>query len=212
MSMWMLRRRCMGESMITADKFRVAWCATWAEKDKEQALSDRFSGDGKWSDWTNIMVGSEEEKGRIEDSKAFLCTVMRKLSSNMYYWREELFRADVGFVSKSDAFMNSYGEHTMPLFIDVLIEHENRYKEIHQEMWKLIFYRSPLKVLITYAYGEEAQNTVNKMLEFLGKANAKFRENENTEYLFVIGSVAGKDAKMKWRYASDKEQTLQELC
>ena len=192
---------------VTEDDFCKAWCAVWEKKDKNKCLSNQFSGEGSWGDWTEAMLTDKKE--------AFLkqvkCKLAGTLSREMYYWDEELFRVDVGFVSECNDYMNTDGKYTYPLFFDVLIEHENNMHKIHEEMWKLIFVRSPLKVIVSYGHLKDGvQEKINECIGYLQNANAAFPENEDTRYLFIIGNHV--DEKIRWRWASNKQSSLRNLC
>ena len=77
-------------------------------------------------------------------------------------------------------------------------------------MWKLLIFRSPLKILIFYDYLEDEKRTEkkqhwlqNKLVDLLkmGKeVDARCQEAENTEYLFLIGNRDTKWQLPKWRY------------
>ena len=83
----------------------------------------------------------------LSKKNAFLKEVMERLrpkSERLEYVREKLSRIDAMFVGGEDLFRNNL-EH--PSKFHVLIEHEHN-ENFEKEMWKLIFLRAPLKVLI----------------------------------------------------------------
>ena len=98
--------------------------------------------------------------------------------------------------------------------LHVIIEHENE-DRVEQEMHKLLFHRSPLKVLIFYDWPEykkaEKQNYARwlddklSQLFVLGKAvNEAWLEAEDTEYLFLVGNTIEENKIPQWRYLISK--------
>jgi len=191
------------KKMITAKAFCDAWRKVWNRKSEKMSSAFAVSS---WGEWTKLILTTES--GFLHEVK---CEIENVVSREFIYWCEEIFRTDVAFVTKGGPyFMNTYGEDTMPLFVDVLIEHESQFQTTHDEMWKLIFYRSPLKVIVTYAHPDEWKTKLEELLKFLYLANEAFPENPDTRYLFIVGPRAGKE--MRWRWASDEQHKLQDLC
>lgn len=188
--------------MITPKVFCEAWRKAWNRK--SERMSSAFS-QASWGEWTKLMLAADS--GFLHEVK---CEIENAVSRELIYWCEEIFRTDVAFVTKGGPyFMNTYGEGTMPLFVDVLIEHESQFKTTHDEMWKLIFYRSPLKVLVTYAHPDDWETKLKCLLKYLCLANEAFPENAGTQYLFIVGHHAGE--KIRWR-AYDQQHKLRDLC
>ena len=95
---------------------------------------------------------------------------------------------------------------SFPSRLDVLVEHENG-ERWEEEMWKLIFWRSPLKVLIGYDLPDERRTTAKRQ-EWLGvktqmlrsmldRANAAFGEMDS-EYLLIVGSQRKGEVYWRW--------------
>ena len=181
---------------ITAQQFLDAWCDVWEKKDKNKCLSNQFSGDGSGGDWTKAMLTGED---------AFLKRVAAKLGIKHKQEKERkgYYRLDMVFLHDEDE-----GEGYPSLF-DVMIEHEND-RQPENEMWKLIFLRSPLKVIIFYHSNPEEK--IKECVEMLCEANKSFPENPDTDYLFIIGTVDRPNQKMYWRWASDKKPSLERFC
>lgn len=93
-----------------------------------------------------------------------------------------------------------------PTMYDVIIEVENDCRCAWQEMTKLTWVRSPLKVLITYnrhQFDTSIWQTETKMLvdtfsNIIHQSNQAFKDNSETEYLLIIGNNA--DCKLNWKY------------
>ena len=99
-----------------------------------------------------------------------------------------------------------------PYHLDAVIEHENA-KHPENEMWKLMLLRSPLKVIIFYDHCKvDLSDKLTELKKMLEKANAAFPENKKTEYLFIIGAGEVKGEPLKWRRASHKKLSPQNLC
>ena len=196
----------MSDEFITPEEFCDAWKKVWADKDENQKLSNQFTGDGTWGEWTKCMLGSKDD-----ESESFLeCVVKEVMGENPYGCEHEgSIRVDLRVVADKN---KGYPNSGYPFLLDILIEHEND-KCPENEMWKLMLLRSPLKVIIFYDHCKvELPVKLKELREMLTKANAAFPENENTKYLFIIGSGNVKGEKMRWQWATDKEQSPQNLC
>jgi hypothetical protein len=142
----------------------------------------------------------------------FLENVMSRLQSKeqMLEYRRENYSIDAVFIGGIDLFKSDYG---YPSELHVLIEHEKR-ENIEEEMWKLIHWRAPLKVIIFYDWDEDEKSTnsrtnwvdtkIIKLLEMLDTVNAFFPENVDTEYLFLIGNRMDVNSIPTWRWTSNK--------
>ena len=77
----------------------------------------------------------------------------------------------------------------------ISLEHENNYLMAYEEMMYLTTRRARLKVLVTYYDDdtpEETQNIFITLCEnfslIIRQSNILFNENEQTEYLLIVGS------------------------
>ena len=193
----------MGDrKIITADEFCDAWCSTWKTKDKDQSLSDQFTGDGTWGKWTERMLAG--------DNSFLVCVVKKLMGACPYkYVHEGGIHVDMCVVADKD---KGYPNSGYPYLWDILIEHEND-KRPENEMWKLMLLRSPLKVIIFYDHCKvDLSEKLTELREMLKKANAAFPENKKTEYLFIIGAGEVKGEPLKWRRASHRKLSLRNLC
>ena len=92
--------------------------------------------------------------------------------------------------------------------MDVLIEHEND-EYIEEEMWKLLMWRSPLKVLVCYDWAENEKTTckriqwlknkLDELADMARQVNETWNEAEETEYLIVIGTL-NSDDNVCWKF------------
>jgi hypothetical protein len=142
----------------------------------------------------------------------FLENVMNRLQTKgqILEYRREYYTIDALFIGGIDLFTSDYW---YPSELHVLIEHEKR-ENIEQEMWKLIHWRAPLKVIIFYDWDEDDKSTdlrinwvetkIINLFEMLDTVNAFFPENVDTEYLFLIGNRVDKNSIPTWRWTSNK--------
>lgn len=129
----------------------------------------------------------------------------------------EFYKLDLVYVSGKDLFREDL---YYPSLLPVIIEHEH-FNNVEEEMWKLIFWRSPLKVLISYDWNEDEKTTHRKrnwwtdklkaLSEMLTTANRDYPETEMTEYLFIIGNREDVQSDIKWRW-TDTTLKLNSFC
>ena len=184
---------------LTAEEFRKGFTAAW----KERWSSDIEGLHTKYAstrEWTELML---DKRGLLADVCKRLSTIERPL-----VYRQEWSKFDALFVQgkavDSDEVMDEYPIHA-------LIEHENA-DHLDTEMWKLIHWRCPLKVLIFYDWNVGEKTTDNRkrwlqcrmggMRGMLKRANAFCPESSATEYLFIVGS-RDNDQHPRWRWATN---------
>ncbi len=191
-----------------AEDFREAFLAEWQDRlsaEKEKLLA-AYPSD---SAWTKYMLDKEV---------GFLQGVRGRLPEgvNLSYARE-WYTLDAVFYGGTDL-APALGRY--PSELHVLIEHENG-KDVETEMWKLIFWRSPLKVIIFYDYHDDQKTTEKerRWLEdklavlwcMLDSANSFLKENDETEYLFLIGTRKEAGGMPYWRWTIDSKRTPSRL-
>ena len=133
------------------------------------------------------------------------------------YFRRQWYTLDALIVGGQDLFDDRIKDPLHPSRIETLIEHENG-DDWEVEMWKLLFWRAPLKVLIGYDYYEEdyhlprrgRQNETRR--DWLGlKVNnlrrmylevVRHMPEPNAEYLLLIGNRASRsnNSDVMWRW------------
>lgn len=98
--------------------------------------------------------------------------------------------------------------------LSIMIEHENGYNP-EEEMYNLIFHRSPLKVIIFRDYDDDDREKKEKyrdwleeklkiFLAFLKNANEIHGEDNSTRYLFIVWAREHEGGPVYWRWASDE--------
>ena len=101
-----------------------------------------------------------------------------------------------------------------PVLYDILIESENSIGISHEEMLKLVCMRARLKVLITYTFDsdgsgpreERASSAIDHARDqfdrVIDESNARYAENQETEYVFVVGRLISANgdsrARIEW--------------
>lgn len=176
---------------ITPDKFVAAWRTVWLGMLKSERADVVKKFCGKSKPWTDYMLTGEN---------SFLPRLGRQLlGENAEVVRESYGMVDICFVANNN---RGYPER-----IDVMVEHENQ-SNVENEMWKLIFLRSPLKVVVFYHHSPE--DKLEQCWEMLMRANEQFPENPDTRYLFIVGNVV--DNELHWRWASDQKHKLCKIC
>jgi hypothetical protein len=176
-----------------------------------------------WKNFHNQKLNSEIDKFHYYEKKLkthiildgidqFIIGEYQKLNKPMKSFREDYTR-DLTFVhdvNENVVITKSYHDDPLPSSFghyykyEIILEHENDILLCQQEMIKLTYFKSPLKVLITYCwdnkeedkykvYREKAKNNFKDIIE---KSNKDFPENISTEYLLIIGQKF--TAKYEW--------------
>lgn len=132
-------------------------------------------------------------------------------------WKIDLIMGSHNNISGLQNMRNGPGQMTVgeqffyPSHYELLLELENNRSTCWQEMYKLTQLRGRLKVLVTYdkEYYTDHQN-FNVALEHLDsnfksiikQANDQFPENEQTEYLLIVGKPSlvppNEDIRLDW--------------
>lgn len=192
---------------ITADRF----VELWLELSKSHDLKNKYQLTNKT--WTESLIGkatcrNEQSPFGIfikeQTNKNFVCRnedgdVDMSLSG---YGAFEVFPVGKKNVQEMIS-LNDY-----PTNYNILIEHENDIKLCYQEMIKLTYYKSSLKVLVTYNYDENAENqwqkteanAVANFSSILQQTNSEMPENKDTEYMFIIGQMKKNLPVLKWTF------------
>jgi hypothetical protein len=190
-----------------------AFAETWNEQRKLGGIAEHWPNpedpEKISPQWKILMIGkagspSPSILGKMLEKFRVLDTKMK--------FRYELYTVDVAIVGGTDTFQKDL---RYPSSVYAVIEHEmNWYPE--EEMWKLLHWRCPLKVLITYDYTEDQkkgrpsrQTWLDKKIETLWQmrdAVDGFQGDEQgTNYLFLIGETKYPDGQVGgWRYASSE--------
>lgn len=181
---------------ITTEQFLDAFREQWNEEDPD-GINNSYPAERRW---TEFMLGTRDSM-----EKGFLYRVSAKLSVDM---GREWYTLDCVYYKMESSQIE--GSELFPACLDAIIEHEN-YGNVEYEMWKLLLFRSPLKVLIFYDYREDKmekserkKNWLDSKLEELLRMGSAFEyewpETPDTEYLFLIGNRAGDTDMPRWRH------------
>ena len=114
-----------------------------------------------------------------------------------------------------------YRNREYPARLNVIIEHENG-NELEREMWKLVMWRAPLKVLVFYDWPDDERTGNPRRARWLkDKLNALFRirsevgtlwpEADETAYLFLVGRPLQHGDLPVWWYCDSSNPTLRLL-
>ena len=216
--------------LVTAEDFYAAFIECWKKEaldtDKETLKSGIIEKYAKSGEWTKCMLGG---KGGDGMEASFLYKVKSRLCDRpnahgkLLRMSREWYTLDAVFYSGNNLFgCEQKGEEYPPL-LDVLIEHENG-GDVETEMWKLLLFRAPLKVIIFYDWGDSDKKHENKGKERkqwlpakLGelalmamKVEHLWPENEDTEYLFIVGHRNSED-QLCWKKFSLNE-LIEKYC
>ena len=185
---------------VTAKQFCKVFHKLWNEEkeNKREVILGAYLDSDK-DLWTKYMLGNND---------SFLHRVSKGLVSGeqSFEMAREWMKMDCVYYKKKP---NLIENNIYPACFDVYIEHEN-WNKVEEEMWKLLLYRSPLKVLIFYDYPEYDKNTEtkenwlqNKLAKLLWmgqKVDDEWPEADNTEYLFLVGNRVNEGGFPRWRY------------
>lgn len=198
-------------NQLTAENFREAFASTWKVLVQEQgdAIKQAYAQD---LTWTKFML-----KGG-EHSQSMLASVADWLGKNknlMLKTRQEWYTADMLLVSE-DCFA---GVIDYPHFVDAIIEHENGAR-LEEEMWKLLQWRSPLKIIIGYDYTAEhykktgraderwIDQKYNVLRSMYVTATERFKDPD-AQYLLIYGQRET-DGSIHWYHQRiDQEDSKQ---
>ena len=157
--------------------------------------------------WTEYMLAKKEAP--YEDS--FLRRLATRLSAPPLAMGREWYTLDaVYYEAKKDSYIYCpKGGGPYPNCLHVIVEHENA-GDVETEMWKLLMFRSPLKVLIFYDYRDDDKRTEEKRDWLKNKLEKLFKmgravegacpEADNVGYLFLVGNRSEDEQPPRWRY------------
>ncbi len=144
---------------------------------------------------------------------AFFDRTCKRLSLTYY---KELYSIDAAFVGGEDLFRSDLA---YPSQVHVLLEHENG-PNVEEEMWKLLHWRCPLKVLVFYDYPEKSTSAPSlsgwgaqklKALEEMRQKVVDFLpEHEAVTYLYIIGQTTSNES-IRWWSATDNSSQPEPL-
>ena len=197
--------------MVSVQDFLKAFSQQW-NADQEcrgvQPLRDAYQDDDMW---TAYMQG--RNRGAFPDT--FLDRLAERLGQKAIRERQYL---DV--VYYTEVARNAPQDRIRPVHWNVIIEHENG-EDVEKEMWKMLQWRAPLKVLIFYDWPPWRQTTpdredwlVNKLdalFDLRREVDASWPEAIATTYLFLTGKPPQPGTLPDWRYCDSTDQNLRPL-
>lgn len=188
------------KKLITAQEFEKAFRSQWEEDkhSREEDINEAYNG--PWQNWTKFMLGIKDRNSQ----DAFFYRVLQKLEKKDIDFAREWYTLDAIYHRCESVYKEDY-----PPCMDVLIEHENNYEQMEEEMWKLSMFRSPLKVLVSYDWDEKEKTTphrmsvlknkLDKLADMARQIDGNWKEAEDTEYLIVIGN-RNADDDIIWKF------------
>ena len=187
------------KKQITAQEFERAFCSQW-EEDIHSHEEDINKAYDDSSNWTEFMLGITCGDGQ----DAFFYRVLQQLKKKDIDFSREWYTLDAIYHRHELVYEEGY-----PSCMDVLIEHENDYTRLEEEMWKLLMFRSPLKVIVSYDWDEREKTNqsrmnglkdkLDKLADMARQIDENWKEAEDTEYLIVIGN-RNADDNIIWKF------------
>ena len=189
---------------IDGKKFLDAFKKEWEKllQHDEENIRNSYPFNDKWTDYFVTGENSFLEKVMLN---------LREEANDLNYWRE-LYNIDASFIGGKELI---WGNDNLlyPSIIYALIEHENAGVP-EEEVWKLAYRRSPLKVTIFYDYHEHEKASGRTRDEWVPHKLASFNSIINeingfcgkepeVEYLFIIGNKESEHSNPRWRYINE---------
>lgn len=185
----------MPSPKITANEFITAFQSEWNSHCTVKAISGIAPFDNRAA-WTRMM----------QDRDGFLHRVMQRLvnQNRRLEYKTEWYSVDALYVGGDDIYLKNL---SYPSEVHALIEHEFN-EDLETEMWKLIHWRAPLKVIISYDWAVKDKTTdqrrnylsdkVAKLRSMLDSVNIFHSESSETEYVFLIASRVTHNGPITW--------------
>jgi hypothetical protein len=180
------------------EAFKIQWCADEASNSFEfqLACNDRTR-------WTHYVL----------DQSGLLARTMASFQARvpgLLYDREWYTVDAVYYVDHHEALHDR--THPVRSEVHALIEHEHDV-DVEKEMWKLLHWRAPLKILMFTDYSEDERRANPRYRCWLGEKLAQldrmidvaaqfFQENVDTEYLFLVAAWKASNLGIQWRFAT----------
>ena len=198
------------ERKVSAEDFYKAFADQWSEE-LSGRLDDILHAYEDNKRWTEYMLARKE----TPYGGSFLRRLVKRLSSrsapSLAMGREWYTLDAVYYEAEEDSYIyRPKGGGPYPNCLHVIVEHENA-EDVETEMWKLLMFRSPLKVLIFYDYrDDEKQNSekktrwlcekLQKLCDMGRRSQQQCPEAANVEYLFLVGNRSEDGQPPCWRY------------
>lgn len=208
--------------MLTADMFVHAFGCAWRQRIAEDQEADRiarcFEDNKAWTEYMLSLAPRDEPGGSRAGLLADVADRLVPNIADLVYHGREIYTLDAVFAGReTGADLCNRLEGGYPSRLYALIEHENG-EPLEEEMWKLLWWRAPLKVIIGYDYWQSERDSNPRKQTWLGtklalladmwqRVDAFFPENPASEYLVLIGAPRDLSADSRerelpaWRYA-----------
>lgn len=197
--------------MVSVQDFLTAFSQQWKadQKHKGAKLRDAYQDD---KSWTAYMLGEK----KVDFCGTFFNRLARRLGQESLPQRQRL--DIVYYTTKAQNIRHT--KRIRPARLNVIIEHENG-EEVEEEMWKMLMWRAPLKVLVFYdwppwqATTTRRQNWLdNKLIQLLDmrhEVDTLWPEAAKTTYLFLVGCLPQRGTLPVWWYCDSSNNKLREL-
>lgn len=178
--------------------FRSVW-HEYRTRVPSKALHSLFGCD---AEWTRCMLGYLEAEAGLP--------VLHDVVARYARWRgysedvpdrivaQEL-KFDLTLAGGVKGFPPSRTRFGYPQRFEVLLEHENDWTSIHEEVWKLLMVRSDLAVLVSYLpSGKRETRFLDQAIEMIRMAATADPAARADRLLFVIGHREAEGAPINW--------------
>ena len=189
---------------ITAQRFLVDFRELWKEtmENNSEGIRQSYCNDRTW---TGFMLADENAFFRRLSERLSFDVGMEFQTLDCVYYRKESNQIE--------------GHESFAACLDVIIEHENG-ERVEEEMWKLLLFRSPLKVLVCYDWNEYEKGRSEKrgnwlsdklsgLLRMGSEFGARWPEADDTEYLFLVGNRLDEGALPRWRHMTVRSRDFE---
>ena len=199
--------------MISAQDFLTAFHQQWKTGYRSDKLRNAYQSE---KEWTAYMMGKPRKKGDFPGT--FLHRLAENLNQQACRERQNL---DVVYYATLAQHAPQDEDMPRPACLSVIIEHEHK-TDIGKEMWKMLLWRAPLKVLIFYEWppgskttqgrGESwLTNKIDTLLNLRREINESWPEAPRTSYLFLVGRSPERGRLPFWEYCDAPDTELRGL-
>ncbi len=192
--------------MVTKRQFLKVFAQQWNDdlEHRRDHIQDAYQGDATW---TVYMLG----QNRQDFPGSFFDRLAVNLDQQACRERQNL---DVVYYTTLAQHAPQEEDMPRPARLNVIVEHENG-EDVEKEMWKLLMWRAPLKVLVFYdwppwrAPAEDwLQDKLNTLFALHQEVNRSWAENAKTAYLFLVGRLQQHGAPPVWEYCASTNRRL----